>query len=47
VKEKIVGLGGTVCSGKEKAGENGLYMLFKDVEGNRFGIYEMVRGEKE
>jgi predicted enzyme related to lactoylglutathione lyase len=28
-------------SGKEKEGENGWYMYFLDVEGNRFGVYEL------
>ena len=28
-------------SGKEKEGDNGWYMHFLDVEGNRFGVYEM------
>ena len=33
-------------SGKEKEGENGWYMYFLDVEGNRFGVYELEEGIK-
>jgi predicted enzyme related to lactoylglutathione lyase len=38
-------LGGTTCSGKEKAGDHGVWIYFKDVEGNRFGVYELVTAE--
>lgn len=36
-------LGGTVMSEKEPESENGYYMYFKDVAGNRFGIYELKK----
>ena len=30
-------------SGKEKESDHGWYMYFLDVEGNRFGAYELVK----
>ena len=39
-------LGGKTMSGKEKEGDNGWYMFFLDLEGNRFGIYELAKGMK-
>ncbi|PMD66841.1 uncharacterized protein K444DRAFT_605837 [Hyaloscypha bicolor E] len=45
IKKRVEGLGGLSCSGKEKAGDHGMWMYFKDVEGNRFGVYEMIAGE--
>ena len=33
-------------SGKEKEGDSGWYMYFLDVEGNRFGVYELQAGSK-
>jgi len=41
VKERVEELGGKTMSGKEAEGSNGWYMYFLDVEGNRFGIYEL------
>jgi len=38
-QEKIESLGGKSLSGKEPEGENGWYMYFQDVAGNRFAIY--------
>jgi predicted enzyme related to lactoylglutathione lyase len=39
-QERVEDLGGTTCSPKTPEGTNGWYMLFKDVAGNRFGIYQ-------
>jgi predicted enzyme related to lactoylglutathione lyase len=39
-KKRVEELGGTTCSGRNAEGDNGWYMYFKDVEGNRFGAYE-------
>lgn len=40
-KERVEELGGKTMSAKEPEGENGWYMYFLDVEGNRFGVYEL------
>jgi predicted enzyme related to lactoylglutathione lyase len=40
-QKRVEELGGTTLSKKEPEGENGWYMYFKDVEGNRFGIYQL------
>jgi len=40
-KELVEKLGGKSVSEKEKEGKNGWYMYFLDVEGNRFGVYEL------
>ena len=40
-KVEVEKLGGVVMSEKEPESENGYYMYFKDVAGNRFGIYEL------
>ncbi|KAH8663431.1 hypothetical protein BGZ60DRAFT_411290 [Tricladium varicosporioides] len=40
-KKRVEELGGVAQSEKNKEGDNGWYMYFKDVEGNRFGIYEV------
>ena len=45
-KKLVEELGGKTISGKEKEGDNGWYMFFLDVEGNRFGIYELQEGMK-
>lgn len=42
-KELVEKLGGKTMSGKEKEGDNGWYMYFLDVEGNRFGVYELQK----
>jgi hypothetical protein len=36
-------LGGVAVSGKEPEGDNGFYIYFKDVEGNRFRLYELKK----
>jgi len=40
-QKRVEELGGESCSGKEPEGENGWYMYFKDVAGNRFGAYTL------
>lgn len=40
-KKRVEELGGQSLSGKNEEGENGWYMYFRDVEGNRFGAYEV------
>lgn len=40
-KKRVEELGGVAQSEKNKEGDNGWFMYFKDVEGNRFGIYEV------
>lgn len=42
-QKKAESLGGKSISGKEPEGDNGYYMYFTDVEGNRFGIYELKK----
>lgn len=38
-------LGGKTLGEKEPEGENGWYIYFKDVAGNRFGAYELKKAE--
>jgi hypothetical protein len=43
-KEKAESLGGKALSAtKEPEGTSGFYMYITDVEGNRFGIYELKK----
>ena len=34
---------GITCGGKEEEGDNGWFMYFKDVAGNRFGAYQLKK----
>jgi predicted enzyme related to lactoylglutathione lyase len=40
-QKKVEELGGRTCCEKTPEGENGWYMYFIDVAGNRFGIYQL------
>jgi len=42
-QKRVEELGGVTCSAKEPEGENGWYMYFKDVAGNRFGAYQLKK----
>ncbi|KAG9230711.1 hypothetical protein BJ875DRAFT_144843 [Amylocarpus encephaloides] len=46
MQKKVEELGGKIMSGKEKEGDNGWYMFCLDLEGNRFGIYELQENMK-
>lgn len=40
IEKKVGELGGTAVTGKEPEGKNAWFMHLKDIEGNRFAIYE-------
>ncbi|KAF2458072.1 hypothetical protein BDY21DRAFT_363640 [Lineolata rhizophorae] len=42
-QKRVEELGGKTASEKKPEGENGWYMFFKDVAGNRFGIYQLKK----